>query len=199
MQDKIRFFALGGLDENGKNMFVVEINDNIFVIDAGIKYPDKHTPGVDVIIPDFSYLLENKDKVKAYIISHGHDDQMGALPYIIQKIPAPIYCSKVTRVMIQKKTNEYGLNNINYDFKIVQGGDIINIAGSEFTFVSMTHSVPEALAVAIDTEYGYIFYTSDFIVDFGALRFHQMDLALLSKIAEKGVFLLCQKYRVKSI
>ena len=75
MQDNIKFFALGGLDENGKNLFVFEINNNIFIIEAGMKYPDKHTPGVDVIIPDFSYLFENKDRVKAYIISHGHDDQ----------------------------------------------------------------------------------------------------------------------------
>ena len=87
MQDKIKFFALGGLDENGKNMFVFEINENIFVIEAGMKYPDKHTPGVDVIIPDFSYLIENKDRVKAYIISHGHDDQMGTP---LNSLPEPI-------------------------------------------------------------------------------------------------------------
>ncbi len=191
MQDKIKFFALGGLDENGKNMFIFEINDNIFVIDAGMKYPDKHTPGVDVIIPDYSYLIENKDRVKAYIISHGHDDQMGALPYIIQKIPAPVYCSKSTQIMIDYKVKEYGLEDkITFDYHLVSDGDEISIEGRNFLFVGMTHAVPESLAIAIETEYGYIFYTSDFIVDFGAPKMHEMDLSSYAKITQKGVFLL---------
>lgn len=191
MQDKIKFFALGGLDENGKNMFIFEINDNIFVIEAGMKYPDKHTPGVDVIIPDFSYLIDNKDRVKAYIISHGHDDQMGALPYIIQKVPAPVYCSKSTQIMIEHKIKEYGLENkINFDFHIVKCDEELNINGTEFLFLGMTHNIPESFAIAINTEYGYIFYTSDFIVDFGAPLLHEMNLSSYAKITQKGVFLL---------
>lgn len=191
MQDNIKFFALGGLDENGKNLFVFEINNNIFIIEAGMKYPDKHTPGVDVIIPDFSYLFENKDRVKAYIISHGHDDQMGALPYIIQKVPAPVYCSKSTEIMIENKINEYGLQNkVKVNYVNVKDGDEITIAGTEFLFISMTHAISESLSVAINTEYGYIFYTSDFIVDFGAPKGHEMDLSRFAKINQKGVFLL---------
>lgn len=189
MLDKIKLFALGGLDENGKNMYIMEINDDIYVVDAGIRYPDKHTPGVDIIIADFSYLEENKNKVKAYIISHGHDDQMGALPYIYSKIPAPIYCSKVSKILIERKTKDYRLK-INYDFHIVKGGEEVRINTHDFYFVEMTHSLPESLAICVNTSYGYIVYTSDFIVDFGAPKNHQMDLALLAKIAEKGVFLL---------
>ncbi len=189
MQDKIKIFALGGLDESGKNMLIMECNSDIFIIDAGIKYPDKHTPGVDAIIPDFKYLEENKNRVKAYIISHGHDDQMGALPYFYLKVPAPVYCSKVSKILIEKKTKDYGLD-INYDFHIVKGKDIVKINNHEFTFIEMTHSLPESLALALYTEYGYIVYTSDFIVDFGANQNHQMDLAYLAKIAEKEVFLL---------
>ena len=90
MSDKIKFFSLGGLDENGKNMSIIEINDDIYVLDAGIKFPDKRVPGVDCIIPNYNYLKENADRVKCYIISHAHDDQMGALPYIYRKVPAPI-------------------------------------------------------------------------------------------------------------
>ncbi len=189
MNDSIKLFALGGLDENGKNMFIVELNDNIYVIDAGIKYPDKHTPGVDVIIADYTYLLENKDRVKAYIISHGHDDQMGALPYVYSKIPAPIYCSKVTKILIEKKTKDYGLS-LKYDFHIVKGKDKVILDKHEFCFIEMTHSLPESFAIAIKTSYGYLVYTSDFIVDFGASINHQMDLVLLSDIAKEGVYLL---------
>ncbi len=191
MQDKIKFFALGGLDENGKNMFVVEINDNIFIIEAGIKYPDKHTPGVDIIVPDCSYILENKDRVKAYIISHGHDDQMGALPYVYKNIPAPIYCSRETKIMIERKTKDYGLLlDSKYDFNLVKDADTVSIAGVNFTFIAMTHSTPGALAIAIETSEGYIVYTSDFVVDFGAINLHRMNLSLLAKIAEKGTLLL---------
>lgn len=189
MQNKIRFFALGGLDENGKNMLVMELNEDIYILDAGIKYPDKHTPGIDVIIPDFKYLLENKERVKGYIISHGHDDQMGALPYIYSQIPAPVYCSRVSKLLIERKTKDYNLD-IKYNFHIVKGKDRITLSNHEFCFIEMTHSLPESLAIAIDTEQGYIVYTSDFIVDFGAHFNHQMDLELLAKIAEKGVFLL---------
>ena len=191
MQENIRFFALGGLDENGKNMFVLEIQDNIFVLDAGIKYPDRHTPGIDVIIPDYQYLIQNKSRVKAYIISHGHDDQMGALPYIYQQVPAPIYCSRATKCMIERKTSDYRLNTkIQYDFHLVKSGETVDICGRKFIFVEMTHAMPESFAIAIDTANGYIFYTSDFIVDYGAPMHHQMDLELLAQIAKKGVLLL---------
>ncbi len=191
MDNKIRFFALGGLDENGKNMFVLEINHDLYVLDAGIKYPDRHTPGIDIIIPNYNYLVENKSRVKAYIISHGHDDQMGALPYVIQDVPAPVYCSNSTRCMIEQKTKDYHLQNkINYDYHIVKSGETVFINHLEFTFVEMTHAMPESFAIAINTPDGYILYTSDFIVDYGAPYRHQMDLALLAQIAKKGVLLL---------
>lgn len=189
MKDNIRLFALGGLDEHGKNLFVVELNDDIYIIDAGIKYPDKHTPGVDIIIPDFKYLVENASKVKGYIISHGHDDQMGAIPYLYQRIKAPIYCSKTTKLFLEKKTKDYGLK-IDYDYVLVKPNQHVMINDREFIFISMTHSLPESLAIAINTSEGYIVYTSDFIVDYGAPLNHQMDLALLAKIAEKGVYML---------
>ena len=191
MDYKIRFFALGGLDENGKNMFVLEINDNLYVLDAGLKYPDRHTPGIDIIIPNYQYLIENKERVKAYIISHGHDDQMGALPYVIQDVPAPIYCASATRRMIERKAHDFHLQNkVKFDFHIVNGGETILISGVKFTFVEMTHAMPHSYAIAIETPQGYILYTSDFIIDYGAPRNYQMDLALLAQIAKKGVLLL---------
>lgn len=189
MPEKIKVFALGGLDENGKNITIVEINEDIYVIDAGIKYPDKRVPGVDCIIPDFSYLKENASRVKAYIISHAHNDQMGALPYLYRRIPAPIYCSKLTASLIKSKTLSYGLKPIDYDFHIITGGsEIIN--GREFIFITMTHSIPGTFAVAIDTSEGYIVYSSDFIIDFGANVENRMDFTMLSSLPLKKQVLL---------
>ena len=189
MSDKIKFFSLGGLDENGKNLSVIEINDDIYVFDAGIKFPDKRVPGVDCIIPNFNYLKENADRVKAYIISHAHDDQMGALPYIYRRVPAPINCSKLSAAAIQNISLQYGIKSVEYDFHIVEGGST-RINNREFIFIRMTHSVPGALAVAIDTDQGYIVYTSDFIIDFGANPENSMDFTLLSSLPLKKQVLL---------
>lgn len=189
MSDKIKFFSLGGLDENGKNMSIIEINNDIYVFDAGIKFPDKRVPGVDCIIPNYNYLKENASRVKGYIISHAHDDQMGALPYIYRKVPAPIYCSSITAELIKNKTILYGLKPIDYDFHIVSSGSTI-IDGREFIFFKMTHSVPGNLSVAIDTSDGYIVYTSDFIIDFGASKLNRMDFTLLTSLPLKKKILL---------
>lgn len=189
MSDRIKFFSLGGLDENGKNLSVIEINDDIYVFDAGIKYPDKRVPGVDCIIPNYNYLKENANRVKAYIISHAHNDQMGAIPYIYRKIPAPIYCSKITAELIKNKTKSYDLKPIDYDFHIVDNGTVY-INNREFIFIRMTHSVPGSLSVAVDTSDGYIVYTSDFIIDFGASKENEMDFTLLASLQLKKKILL---------
>lgn len=189
MSDKIKFFSLGGLDENGKNLSVIEINDDIYIFDAGIKYPDKRVPGVDCIIPNFNYLKENAHRVKAYLVSHAHDDQMGAIPYLYRRIPAPIYCSSITASLIKNKTLQYGLKPIDYDFRITEGGKT-KIDGREFIFIRMTHSVPGALSVAMDTDQGYIVYTSDFIIDFGAAGENKMDFNLLTSLPLKKRVLL---------
>lgn len=190
MSDKIKFFALGGLDENGKNISVLEINDDIFVLDVGIKYPNKKVPGVDCIIPNYNYLKENAHKIRAYIISHAHHDQSGALPYLYRKVPAPIYCSKLTAAYIEYKTKSYGLKPIEYDFHYVDN-DTVTIAGREFTFMTMTHSVPGTLSVAIDTDQGYIVYTTDFIIDYGAHLNNRTNFKdLLALPMKKDILLL---------
>lgn len=189
MSEKIKFFSLGGLDENGKNLSVIEINDDIFIFDAGIKYPDKRVPGVDCIIPNFNYLKENASRVKAYFVSHAHNDQMGAIPYLYKKIPAPIYCSKLTAELIKNKTRLYGLKQIDYDFRIVESGsELIN--NREFIFIRMTHTIPGTFSIAIDTEDGYIFYTSDFIIDFGANKENRMDFTTITSLPFKKPILL---------
>ena len=190
MSEKIKFFALGGLDENGKNISVLEINDDIFVLDVGIKYPNKKVPGVDCIIPNFNYLKENAHRIRAYIISHAHHDQSGALPYLYRKVPAPIYCSRLTAAYIEYKTKSYGLKPVEYDFHYVDN-DTVKIAGREFTFMTMTHSVPGTLSVAIDTDQGYIVYTTDFIIDYGAHLKNRTNFKdLLALPMKKDILLL---------
>lgn len=189
MSDSVRIFALGGLDENGKNMYVVEINDDIFVLEAGMKYPESSMPGIDIIIPDYTYLIKNKNRVKAYIITHGHDDSMGSITYAYKDAPAPIYCSKVTSEMIVDTAKRYRQSS-KLDFRIVDTTSEVTIAGREVRFFSTTHSVAQSMGVAINTSQGYIVYTGDFIVDCGAFKKFRTDLKALARIAENKVLCL---------
>jgi len=189
MSDIVKIFALGGLDEDGKNMYVVEINDDIFVLEAGIKYPESSLPGIDIIIPDMSYLEENKNKVKAYIITHGHDDNMGSLSYALKTAPAPVYCSSVTSNMIKDNFRRYR-ENPKIDFHIVESSGSATIANRKFKFFSTSHSVAQSFGVAIDTTQGYVVYSGDFIIDCGSYENFKTDLNAIAKIAEKKVLCL---------
>ena len=126
--DKIKILALGGLDEDGKDLYVVEINDNIFVIGGGFKYPSKTTPGIDFIIADFSYITQNKDKVKAFILPKCKKNSFGAIPYIYKEVQAPIICTEMTKVFLEEFTKEYQ-QECNYKFKIIGLPDSLTVAG----------------------------------------------------------------------
>lgn len=189
MSDIVKIFALGGLDEDGKNMYVVEINDDIFVLEAGIKYPESSMPGIDIIIPDMTYLEENKNKVRGYIITHGHDDNMGSLAYALKAAPAPVYCSNVTSCMIKDSFRRYR-ENTKIEFNIVDPSGSTVIANRKFKFFSTSHSVAQSFGVAIDTTQGYIVYTGDFIIDCGSYDNFKTDLNAIAKIAEKKVLCL---------
>lgn len=168
MNEKIKVFALGGLDEKGKNMLILEINDNIFVLDCGLKYPHKSIPGVDALIPNFDYLKENKDRVKAYIITHGHDDKMGGLPYVYREVPAPVVTTQFTGKIIELYSEKIGVKN-KYNFLFTDGHEFLTIAGYRFHFTQVTHSIPFSFACSVETSQGNIIYTSDFIVDYNNL------------------------------
>lgn len=189
MSDIVKIFALGGLDEDGKNMYVVEINDDIFILEAGIKYPESSLPGIDIIIPDLTYIEENKDRVKAYIITHGHDDNMGSLSYALKAAPAPVYCSSVTSNMIKDNFRRYR-ENAKIDFHIVESSGSATIANRKFKFFSTSHSVAQSFGVAIDTTQGYVVYAGDFIIDCGSCDNFKTDLNAIAKIAEKKVLCL---------
>lgn len=165
MADKIKVFALGGLDERGKNLYVVEVDDDIFVFDCGLSYPHKSIPGVDAIIPNCDYLYKNKKRIKAYIISHAHDDNMGALPYVYMEAPASVVTSPFTARRIELYTKKLGLK-VNYKFDYVLKSGEKKVGGRKFIFSSVTHSVPFSYAFSLVTDQGQIVYTSDFIIDF---------------------------------
>ena len=189
MSNKVRIFSLGGLDENGKNMYVLEINEDIFVFEAGIKYPEKYMPGIDMIIPKYDYLLEHKDKIKAIFISHGHDHVMAALPYITKDIKAPIFCSKVTNRLIDDTTQRLGFTP-NYNYHIVNAGDEIEISGHKVVFFATTHSISQSLGIAVETGDGYVVYTGNFIIDYGTLPQYKTDINFISRLGDKKVLCL---------
>lgn len=187
--EKIRFMALGGLDEDGRNMSVIEIEDEIYVVDAGIKYPKADQLGVEVVIPDTSYLKKNRKRVKAIFITHGHDDVMAALPYFIKEVNAPIYTTPLIALMIEDMFKEEKIKNSKI-FKIKRNGEF-KIGHRRMLAFGQTHSIPDSFGIAIDTKQGYIVHSSEFMIDFDIRNESFMsDVAELSEIGKKGVFLL---------
>jgi ribonuclease J len=189
MNDTIRIFALGGLDEHGKCLFVLELHQDLFIIEAGLKYPDRNNPGVDAIIPNFDYLIKNKDRVRAYIITHGHDDQFGALPYIYQQVPAPVYGTKATLALLTQFTKQNNLT-VQYHFHLIHATSEVVISNHHFHFFQTVHSVMDSCGFAVDTPYGNIVYSGDFIVEYNTSKNYKHDLNALAKIAEKETLLL---------
>jgi ribonuclease J len=189
MQENIKVFALGGLDEHGKCMLVYEIGQDIFVVEAGLKYPDRTHPGVDAIIPNFDYLVKNKNRVKAYIITHGHDDQFGALPYFYKLAPAPIYGTKATLALLNQFTKELKID-VQFTFQLIHPTGTVLIAGHTFNFFQTVHSVMDSCGFSLETPYGNIVYSGDFIIEYNTSKNYKHDLNALAKIAEKETLLL---------
>lgn len=190
MSYKIRIFALGGLDEHGKCMLVLELGDDIFIVEGGLKYPDRTNPGIDAIIPSIDYLVQHRSRIRAILITHGHDDQFGALPYIYSQIPAPIYASKATIALLQKFTFQQTKVRPNYDFYPIHPTSNVTIAGHQFEFFQTVHSVMDSSGFAVTTPFGNIVYSGDFIVEYNASKNYKHDLNALAKIAEKETLLL---------
>ena len=163
--DTIRICALGGLDESGRDCYIVEINNNIFVLDYGAALPDKTLPGIDFLIPNNDYLIKNKDRVKAYIMTHGHDENMAGLKYVYSQVPAPIYCTETTRGIMEWESKIYRIKP-KFLFAIVQPTSEVVIAGVTFHFFQTMHNIAESMGVVIETDRGNIVYSSDFIVDY---------------------------------
>ena len=187
--DQVRIFALGGLDENGKNMFAVEVNEAIILIEAGLKFPDSEQLGVEFIIPDFTYLVENKERIKGIFITHGHDDVIGALPYFLKQIKVPVYTGALTANLLHDTLKKEGIKDVKIH-KLKRSG-CVNLGGVNVRVFAMTHSFPDNFGVAIESSQGYIVYTGEFIIDYDLLKDEYIcDLNELSEIGKKGVLAL---------
>ena len=186
--NKIKVAALGGLNEIGKNMTVIEYKDEIIVIDAGLSFPGDEMLGVDIVIPDITYLIRNKDRVKGIFITHGHEDHIGALPYILKKLNVPVYGSRLSISLIQVKLKEHKLNNVKLN--VITPRQIIKLANMEVEFIKMNHSIPDAYSIAVHTDQGIIFHTGDFKVDFTPIDGDVMDMHRICELSQKGVLLM---------
>lgn len=189
MEDKIRIICLGGQDERGKNLFVVEINEDIFVVECGLKFPDKTKLGIDYIIPRFDYLIEHKDKVKGYFISKGHDAVLGGLPYIYKRIPAPVYCTDMASMFI-KSFCEHNHIKVDFDFRLVQPSDEIKIDGRIIRFFPVCCNVARSYAIAINTDKGNIVINDDFVIDNNSDERYLSNSKMLSRVAEEQTLML---------
>jgi len=184
MKDIVKIFALGGLDEDGKNCIVIDISGDIFVVGCGIRYPDKTMPGIDYIIPDFTFLKENKSRVKGYFLLHGHDDEIGALAYLYKDVPAPVYGSLVTLTMLKAFSKHVNVNPSQYDFHIVGATSIFSVANREITFFHTSHNIADSSGMSILTDGGNIVVTGDFVVENNAQPSYLHDMNAIAKIAE---------------
>jgi len=189
---KIKIFGLGGLNENGKNMYIVDVDDNIFVFDAGLKYPSSNMLGVDYIIPNFDYLKENKDKIRGIFITHGHDGNMGALPDILNEMPdIPVYATKFTMNLIKKELDEKNIKATK--LKEIRPHSKIDVANFSIFPIEVTHSIPEAVLYVLYTDDGAIVYATDFVFDSTMLGSYKTDIGKLAYVGKQGVLcLLCE-------
>ena len=191
MSEKIKVFALAGLDEDGRDCYVVEINDDLFVIDAGTSLPDKTIPGVDCLLPNFDYLFRNKNRIRAYIMTHGHDESMGALRYFYKYAPAPVYCSKSTMVIMEGQLAINEQTKLQYDFHLVNPSDDVMIYNHRVRFFQTCHNAPNSSGIAISTNLGNIIFTGDYIINFATDDTnYQFDLAMASELAKEKTLLL---------
>ena len=192
--NKLKITFLGGVGEIGKNMTAFEYNNEIIVVDAGLTFPGDDLPGIDVVIPDFSYLINNKDKIKAIILTHGHEDHIGAMPFVMQQIKAPVYGSKLTLALVDNKMREH---KIEYKGIAVKPKNVLKIGSFSVEFIKVSHSIAGALALCITTPAGNIVHTGDFKIDFEPMDGQMTDLQRFGELGKKGVnLLMCESTNV---
>lgn len=186
----LRIIPLGGLDGIGKNMTVIEYGDDMILDDAGLMFPDDNHPGIDLLLPDYTYVLEHEDKLRGIIITHGHEDHTGALPYLLADLNphVPIFSSKLTLGLVAGKLEEHNIKNPN--FRQVRAGDHIQLGQLGVDFFAVNHSIPDAMGVYVTSPAGTVLHTGDFKIDQTPIDGRRTDFAALSRFAEKGVDLL---------
>ena len=187
--DKIRIIPLGGVGEIAKNMYIVEVDEEMFMLDAGLMFPEDEMLGVDVVIPDIQYVIENKDKLKGIFLSHGHEDSIGAVSYILEKLDAPIYGSRLTIAFVKDHMKARKINK-KVRYYTVNKDSVMRFKNVNVTFFNTTHSIPDSLGVCIHTSYGSIVYTGEFKFDQSLQGAYAPDIAKMTEIGQNGVFAL---------
>ncbi|MBR5873410.1 MAG: ribonuclease J [Oscillospiraceae bacterium] len=184
--ESIRLIPLGGLNEIGKNMTVYECKGDMFIVDCGNTFPDSEMFGVDLVIPDFSYVVENKDKIKGIIITHGHEDHIGALPYLLKEVNLPVYATRLTKGLIENKLSEHQLKSP-AEITVIRPGDRIQMGCMTVVPIHVNHSIPDAVGLAIESPAGVVITTGDFKIDYTPPQGETTDLSTFAKYGSEGV------------
>ncbi len=191
---KIRF--LGGVGEIGKNMTALEYGKDIIIIDAGLTFPTPDMPGIDLVIPDITYLIQNKDKIRGVFLTHGHEDHIGGLPYLLKEIDVPVYGTKLTLTLADSKLREFHIKDAKLNCVSPKG--VVKAGVFSVELINVNHSIPGAVALAVHTPQGIIFHSGDFKVDLTPIGGEIIDLARLTEIGKKGVTLmLCESTNIE--
>ena len=188
-KDNLKIIPLGGLDEIGKNITVFEYGNDIVLVDCGLEFPEDDMLGVDLVIPDVTYLEKNKDKIRGLVVTHGHEDHIGAIPYVLQKVNMPIYATRLTIGLIKNKLEEHKLLS-STKLNVVEQGQTINFGNIKVEFIRSSHSIPDSVMLAIHTPVGTILHTGDFKVDFTPIDDKIMDLGRIAELGNKGILAL---------
>ena len=191
---KVRF--LGGVGEIGKNMTALEYGKDIIIIDAGLTFPNADMPGIDLLIPDISYLVQNKDRIRGIVLTHGHEDHIGGLPYVLKEINVPVYGTKLTLMLCEHKLIEQRVQN--YSLNCIKTSGVVKLGCFSVEFVHVNHSIPGSCALAITTPVGIVYHSGDFKIDLTPINGEMIDIPRISEIGKKGVtLLLCESTNVE--
>lgn len=185
----VKITPLGGLNEIGKNITLIEYGEDAFLIDCGMAFPDSDMLGVDIVLPDFSHVLKMRDRIRGIVLTHGHEDHIGGLPYLLKEVDLPIYGTRLTLALVQSKLKEHGLAD-KVRLNVVSPGDIISFGALSVEFIAVNHSIPDAVGLAVKTPSGYIVHTGDFKIDFTPISGDVINLSRFGELGREGVLAL---------
>jgi ribonuclease J len=188
-RDKIRIIPLGGLNEIGKNLTAIEYKNDIVIIDCGLKFPDDEMLGIDIVIPDVNYLVKNKERVKGIFLTHGHEDHIGALPYVLKQINVPVYGTKLTLGIVEVKLREHELLSV-VQMNCVKARDVVKLENVSIEFIRTNHSIADSVAIAVHTPLGIVLHTGDFKIDYTPIDGSVIDLTRFAELGKKGVIVM---------